>query len=851
MWLRTPAERFDRQMRLAGAAVGVVAALGVLFRAIGAPTGVVVACAITAATGAAFALLAWFRHDRAQAQERAAREWSEPIRIGDAQSRGHFYELGVETEAPQAIDALSGGNSVPTAYRWRRVDEELDRRLGAASGTHGTHLIVLAGPSKAGKSRTLLEAAARQVSGAWLVAPRGADALERLAGSGPPLRRAHGDWVIWLDDIETFARRGAGLDLTTLRAFAQWRAPVLVLATQGGKGSGAMSASDSELVSDLLTRYPPIELSRGLDGLELGRLNGTVPDAGFERIEAEGLGVFMIAAARLLQRFNDESCLEGRAIVAAAIDYRRAGLVTSATEDDLRELYRHYLKRPASEDGFRSGLRWATEPLYASVALLRASGVDDGYLAYDYLVDVVTERGDAIPSATWRFLRTRTATDEDALLALASRAARVSAPAQAEEILRELDASGSAMGARRLGELLADRDDAVGAEAAFVRADERGDGVAAVHVGVLRHKRGDLQGAEEAWIRAVERGEPSGACNLARFRWTAGRLDDADRLYVRALDGRHAHAGLGLASLRIERGDPEGAAEAYRRGDALGDPENSFRLGNLQRDQGDLTAARHAYRRAEAWGHDEAAFQLAVILIEEDDWSQAEPISRRADERGSAKAANLVGYILSNRGDREGALAAFERAQERGNAHASNNLGLDAAEQGDVVAAEALYRRADDEGCSHAPANLGQLLEQRGERDEARQVYRRGDERGDGLAAWRLGCLLQDEEHVAEAETAFERAVSRGQAGAGEWLGILLERRGAIADALAAFRRADELGSGAGARELGRLLDRTGELDEAEAALRRAISRGDRSADGLLGALLMRRAEQKRLGARK
>jgi hypothetical protein len=203
----------------------------------------------------------------AQRHETRSRLWRggrPPRRVSDALADDGMYGLGVEVEAREALEAAQlTGRHAP--YVERDVDEVLRDRLAAASRTANASIIVLDGPSKAGKSRTVLEAlrvVAQPANGgladAPLVEPKDAAALATLA-SGPPLRelKARVPCVVWLDDIEPFVRAGdEGLNVETLADwFNQWGCPVLLLATAGGKSRGTAPTSDyADHLANLLAR---------------------------------------------------------------------------------------------------------------------------------------------------------------------------------------------------------------------------------------------------------------------------------------------------------------------------------------------------------------------------------------------------------------------------------------------------------------------------------------------------------------------------------------------------------------------------------------------------------------------
>jgi hypothetical protein len=163
---------------------------------------------------------------------------------------------------------------------------------------------------------------------------------------------------------------------------------------------------------------------------------------------AESLGEFMIAAPALLDRYLDtRDCPEGVAVTRAAVDRRRAGLVRPAPGEALEALYEIHLNGPVDTERFQRGLRWATAPIYASVALLQGR---THYEPYDYVA-----AWDTRPIAEQTFTRI------------------VEQFATAEEL-------GSTVGIAAIA-----RDELDRAETAFRAADARDDANGAFNLGVL------------------------------------------------------------------------------------------------------------------------------------------------------------------------------------------------------------------------------------------------------------------------------------------------------------------------------------------------------------------------------
>ena len=140
-------------------------------------------------------------------------------------------QIGVD---PAAQDILPGGE-VPE-YVERDVDRQVHEALEAALSGTGRWLVVVEGPSKVGKSRTLFEGLKRCAHGRELdlVAPIDGQALIRLVASGDGSTDAK-HTVLWLDDLLPFLSEG--VTLATLRNWHSGGRGRIVAATYGESSS--------------------------------------------------------------------------------------------------------------------------------------------------------------------------------------------------------------------------------------------------------------------------------------------------------------------------------------------------------------------------------------------------------------------------------------------------------------------------------------------------------------------------------------------------------------------------------------------------------------------------------------
>lgn len=640
-------------------------------------------------------------------------------------------EAGVAPEAPEALAAVH--RSTGDDYLTRDVDERLDSELKSALRAEEVRLIVLAGPSKAGKSRTLFEAMRRQLADSEWIAPADADALDELMKPGGMPRLTGSTAVLWLDDLELYVRVGLrGMSPTVLERLSDDDRHWVVLATAGGKGipqAGDVSKF-SVPMEDLLRHAIEVRLPAKLSAAERERLRKYAPDAA-ERISEDGIGEYMVTGEELIRKLDsgshhhgDPPCPQGQAVANTAIDWQRSGIVDSIPRSVLREAYPSYLPDHAdpSDAGFEEGLAWARKPLYSTVALI--SGREE-FNPYDLIVDSVPESR-AIEEPAWRcFLEAANPEQAFELGTFAFWRSKGDAEIDWEPLAEQAgrkaldieDPGQRGYAYSNLGVLLAERRDLRGAIDAYNQAFELGVVEAKVNLGHLLLERGKKREAREAFELADEHGSPAGA-----FR---------------------------LGSLMLDVGDDLADAEVVlHRAEERGHPGAALRLADAYRERKELDKAEAAYRRADEMGDKSGAEGLAIFLeLYRGKVREALDVWKRADERGSGMGAYKVGeHLLDVKRDPDAARAAFRRGAEREDEDAANNLGVIYFKEGDLEEAEKWFALAADLGLASGAYNLGAVYSKREELEKAVAAFRRAGQLG----------------HPKGAATA--RAVERGEA---------------------------------------------------------------------------------------
>ena len=289
--------------------------------------------------------------------------------------------------------------------------------------------VVIVGESTAGKSRAAFQAVRTCLPDRWFVQPDPDDRSSLLAAKTAAVQQGH--CVVWLDDLERYLGAG-GLTAHSLRQIIHAGRDVVVVGTirahesarYGGLNDDGDAVDKRQAGRGVLELAHEIRLERRWSDMEIDRArtvtDGRIADA-IAHADRYGVAEFLAAGPQLLAAALDAWAPEGRhtrgaALVAAAIDARRAGWHRPLSVGLLQELHEHYLQarggamlRPEPWD---AAVAWATTPLYATRSLLIPDDrYEDCYHVFDYLPDAVDAASRSLPilEQTWTALITAAA----------------------------------------------------------------------------------------------------------------------------------------------------------------------------------------------------------------------------------------------------------------------------------------------------------------------------------------------------------------------------------------------------------------------------------------------------------
>ncbi|WP_433563209.1 tetratricopeptide repeat protein [Nocardia sp. CA-151230] len=597
------------------------------------------------------------------------------------------YQLGVTSSA--FGNAHEHGHRDGYVPRTRNL---VDARVSEALGS--PQVVIVVGPSKAGKTRTVFEAIHTHHPTAKLLWPI-ADGIRELVAH--PRVAATGDTiVVWLDDLHEYLTSSDKLTPNVLARLRERPGRTIVVATLRSE-MRAQLRSDGELQREtrlLLEQAKTIDLASTSEDLcEQAAAGQIYPDQSFN---GYGLGEVLAGAPELLQRYDDAAEIDPvqHAVIQVAIDWTRIGQPDAIPEQTLTELAMHRLReRRPDLDLISESVRAAISSAGTSpkgvgrAAALRTIFLDSktrGYHPFDYLVAADDGQGDReprpIPDAFWH-MATRDG-DYLVLTLVGISAQRRGDLSTAVSLLRQAVVTENALAMFALGSALTKRDEV-----------EEG----------------------ENWIRrAADKGNPSAILATASLFKDRGEFEEAERWCRRGVDTGDFRAMNNLAFLLVRRGAREEAETWYRNAADAGDLRAKHILGYMLKERGALKEAEPWYRAAADNGHPPAMQGLAILLADRGEVEEAETWYRRAAENGQIDAMHALSTLFMERGELQEAEAWSRRGAENGDLTAMYNLGFFLQERGELAESAIWCRKAADGGLPAAISILPALLEELG-----------------------------------------------------------------------------------------------------------------------------------------
>jgi TPR repeat protein len=620
----------------------------------------------------------------------------------DGRGPGRVRQAAAVFLGVHAAETLDGD---PTDFLPAYVRRDAHDRLEAAVRSGG--FVVIEGRSASGKTRLAFEVMRAAIPDHLLLLPHGGQALAELGDAGGAPRRS----VVFLDNLERFTSDGAvdwGLiELLCLRSTQR-----TIFATL--RPDALKSTQSPPVSADAISIPDPLVEICGHSRTVLVRLEDTLSEVELERAIAVGASDTRIAAAvkKNLLGFGAQLCGGiallarwraaqagrnplGAAVIQAAVDCRRAGLVGPLPRPLLDRLFCLYLAdsdRAAPEYANPlPGYMWASESLCGLRSLIPRSG--ESYDVEDYLLDAVQSAvgGPPVPHDCWRTIIEYTSRDGATQFAVGNAALRAG---------RQEFAMTAWRGAAAAGQVKA-----------------------VTNLGLLLSKTGHVPEAVTTFRRAAAAGEPRAMSLLGWHLMDSGHFVVAERWLRRSARLGESAAFFNLAILLEKKGEDQKAEEYYRMAVSAAEYGAALNLGILLCRSSRLVEAEQFYRLGAAEGDAVAMFNLGCILDERGCEGEARVFYQSAVEHGHVPAMNNLGGLEDRRGDSKRAEELYRAAASERDRTAMYNLGLQMMQQGRYQESEEWWIRSAELGYTHAFLRLGDLMTHLDRHDEATTWY--------------------------------------------------------------------------------------------------------------------------------
>jgi eukaryotic-like serine/threonine-protein kinase len=345
------------------------------------------------------------------------REITDPIAIG-------VHPAPPRSSARHPAEAT--GDRVPV-YVQRDIDDKLRSALSHSG------FVVLVGDATAGKTRTAFEAMRAVLPDHLFIAPSELEGVRVAVQEAAATRKC----VLWLDELQDFlgpdglTRRAVadlmqGTDhhrviLATMRAAEESR-----LATGDGPAGGSL-----RLIQSVVDQARRIFVERLFNEAERARVqelagqDSRLADA-IGHADNFGIGEYLACGPQLSAEWQDAWARgnhpRGAALIAAAVDCRRAGFTGPMPRSLINELHSVYLEQHNGSSLYPETLEdawnWTTKRRESGSAPLRTIDLDRCDV-FDYLIDEFQRQaGEVPPESTARIALIHAGPDAAGAIAL-------------------------------------------------------------------------------------------------------------------------------------------------------------------------------------------------------------------------------------------------------------------------------------------------------------------------------------------------------------------------------------------------------------------------------------------------
>jgi TPR repeat protein len=356
-------------------------------------------------------------------------------------------------------------------------------------------------------------------------------------------------------------------------------------------------------------------------------------------------------------------------------------------------------------------------------------------------------------------------------------------------------------------------------------------------LGVISQEAGDLELAADWYNKAADQELDYALFNLGNLEWNAGNRDSAKGWFLKAAEQGLANAQDMLGDYSVELGDLDSAKEWYIKAAEQGFQHSQDSLGDLAYDAGDIEAAKDWYNKAAEQDFAPAQHSLGLIAADGGDLELAKEWYTKAAEQGHAYSQNRLGVMAANAGDLELAKEWYTKALESDLHWAQLNMGHLARDDGDLASAVSWYTKAAEQELDWAKLQLGRQAADAGDLELAKEWYIKAAEQGLAQAQDELGDLTREAGDLGAAKEWYTKAAEQGLDYSQDRLGDFARNEGDIETAKYWYAKAAEQGLRYSLYSLGELAYEAGNIGAAKEWYIKAAEQGHAYSQASLGDL--------------
>ena len=410
-------------------------------------------------------------------------------------------------------------------------------------------------------------------------------------------------------------------------------------------------------------------------------------------------------------------------------------------------------------------------------------------------------------------------------------------PRECLRVLTNVDPSPDGLSDYYLGYFYSEQNEIDLAEKHYLAAMNKGDKDAACDLGALFYRLERYRDAEEYFLQAVADGHTDALNSLGFVYKNLERYPEAEDYFQRAIDAGDSNALRGMGLLNEYLGRSKEAEKYYKKAIQAGDKVSFGLLGWKYFLQNRFEEAETILLEGvDAEGSTSAA-HLAFLYIETNRYEDAEKYSLLAKEAGAPRNLIFLGSIYYNLGRFEEAEAQYLEDISHGVKEALENIAALYEETGRTDDAVRYYLEAIDAGMTSSLRPLAFIYGETSRPDDAEKYYRKAIDTGDIPSLDLLARLFARVMRFDEAEEYFIKSKEAGNK----------DSLVALASLYLFQKRGEEMERcylevvGDGIQEnfvgIGFLAQNLGRFDEAEDHYKKAIENGEKDARFALGSL--------------